>query len=291
MKAVVAGGSGFLGSLLVTALRADGHDVAVLTRQVRTTGDVAWADATAAIDGADAVINLAGEPLDAGRWSDARKASILNSRVEATTAIADAIASASRRPRVLLNASAVGIYGDRGSEMLTEQSATGSDFLARLCTAWEAAAMKAAPATRVVVLRSGLVLDRDHGALPRMALPFRLFAGGPLGSGRQYWSWIHHEDWMRLARWAIESADVTGPLNVTAPAPVTNREFTRALGRALHRPAIAPAPAFALRLLLGEMADAMILSGQRVRPDKAERGGFAFRYPDLDSALRQIYSV
>ena len=291
MKAVIGGGSGFLGSLLAGSLRADGHDVAVLTRHARDRDDIAWENAAAAIAGADVVINLAGERLDAGRWNDARKTSILNSRIVATKTIVAAIGRAARRPRVLLNASAVGIYGNRGSETLTEQSTTGSDFLAQVCTAWEAAAMEAASTTRVVLLRSGLVLDRDRGALPRMALPFKLFAGGPLGSGQQYWSWIHHEDWTRLARWAMETADVQGPLNVTAPSPVTNRAFMRALGSALRRPAIAPAPAFALRLLLGEIADAMILSGQRVLPDKAERGGFVFRYPDLDSALRQIYGA
>ena len=289
MRIVIAGGSGFLGSLLVDALRADRHDVAVLTRHVRGAGDVAWDAAATAIDGSDAVINLAGDRLDARRWNDVRKASILNSRVAATRTIVDAIGRATRRPQVLLNASAVGIYGDRGRDVLTEQSTTGSDFLAQVCIAWEAAAMDAAPATRVVLLRSGLVLDRDHGALPRMALPFKLFAGGPLGSGQQYWSWIHYEDWTRLVRWAIDNAAVNGPLNVTSPSPVTNREFTRALGSALHRPAIVSAPAFALRLLLGEMADAMLLSGQRVLPDKATTNGFRFRYSDLDSALQAIY--
>ena len=291
MKVVVGGGTGLLGSLLVNAFRADGHDVLILTRRVRGPGDASWDDAPTAIDGADLVINLAGDPLDAGRWNDVRKASILNSRVTATKTIAAAIARASHRPRVFLNASAVGIYGDRGREALTEESTTGADFLAQVCTAWEAAAMEAAWATRVVLLRSGLVLDRDRGALPRMARPFKLFAGGPLGSGRQYWSWVHRDDWTRLVRWAADTADVKGPINVAAPAPVTNREFTRALGTALRRPAILPVPAFALRLMLGEMADAMILSGQRVLPAKAERGGFDFRYPDLDSALRQIYGA
>jgi hypothetical protein len=203
--------------------------------------------------------------------------------------VVKSISNATKRPAVLLNASAVGIYGAHGDEALTEDSAAGSDFLASVCTAWEAAAMAAAWTTRVVLLRSGLVLDRNAGALPKLARPFRLFAGGPVGSGNQYWSWIHRDDWTRMVRWAIDTDTIKGPLNLTAPSPVRNREFAHAVGSALHRPALAPAPAIALRLLLGEMADAMILAGQRVLPAKATRKGFEFRYPDLDSALRQIY--
>ena len=308
MKAVIAGGSGFLGSGLAASLLADGHDVVVLTRgSGRPTNppssgadlsgprQVAWdpiapaGEWAGALDGADAVINLAGEPIDAGRWTNARKASILESRIEATEAIVKAMSTVTRRPAVLLNASAVGVYGSRGTDALTEESAPGSDFLASVCVAWEAAAMSAAWMTRVVLLRTGLVLDKDGGALPKLALPFRLFAGGRVGSGDQYWSWIHRDDWTRMVRWAIDTPAIKGPINLTAPAPVTNREFTRALARALHRPALAPAPAFALRILLGEMADALILNGQRVLPAKATTGGFEFRYPDLDSALREIY--
>ena len=248
-----------------------------------------WDRASSALDGADAVINLAGEPLDAGRWTKARKASILDSRVVATEAIVKATSSVTRRPAVLLNASGMGVYGAHGTKALTEQSAPGSDFLASVCVAWEAAAMAAAWMTRVVLLRSGLVLDSSGGALPKLALPFRLFAGGRVGSGDQYWSWIHRDDWTRMVRWAIDTPAIKGPLNLTAPGPVTNREFTYALARALHRPALAPAPAFALRILLGEMADTMILAGQRVLPEKATTNGFEFRYADLDSALRAIY--
>jgi uncharacterized protein (TIGR01777 family) len=235
------------------------------------------------------VINLAGEPLDAGRWNDARKASILETRIEATEAIVKAMSAATRRPPVLLNASAIGVYGTRGAEALTEESAPGSDFLASACIAWEAAAMAAAWMTRVVLLRTGLPLDRSGGALPMLALPFHFFAGGRVGSGDQYWSWIHREDWTRMVRWAIDTAAIKGALNVTAPSPAINREFTQALARALHRPALVPAPAFAVRLMLGEMADALILNGQRVLPARATTNGFEFRYPDLDSALREIY--
>jgi uncharacterized protein len=288
MRVVIAGGSGFLGSSLAASLRADRHDVAIVTRHPRGAGEVGWTDSSA-LDGADAVVNLAGESLDAGRWTTARKASILNSRVATTEALVTAMSAVAHTPAVFLNASAIGIYGAHAHEVLTEDSRPGSDFLASVCVAWEAAAMAAARMTRVVLVRSGLVLDRHAGALPKLARPFQFFAGGRVGSGDQYWSWIHREDWTRMVRWAIDTAAITGPLNATAPGAVTNREFTAALARQLHRPAVAPAPAFALRILLGEMADAMILSGQRVLPARATRNGFAFRYPDLESALREIY--
>jgi uncharacterized protein len=288
MKAVIAGGTGFLGSALARSLRADRHHVTIISRRPHGPDQIAWTDRSA-FDGADVVVNLAGTSLDSGRWTDARKAAILDSRVHATEAIVKAMSEVSRRPAMLLNQSAVGFYGAHGSEALTEESPPGSDFLASVCVAWEAAALKAAWMTRVVLLRTGLPLDASGGALPRLALPFRFFAGGRLGSGEQYWSWIHIDDWVRMVRWAIEQPDLNGPLNATAPAPATNRELADALGRALRRPAFAPAPAFALRLLLGEMADALILSGQRVLPAKATRRGFEFRYPDLASALEHIY--
>ena len=288
MKVIIAGGTGFLGTALAASLRADGHHVTIISRRPHGPDQVAWTDRTA-LEQADALVNLAGTSLDSGHWTEARKAEILHSRVHATERIVNALSQVSRRPSVFLNQSAVGFYGAHGAEALTEESPPGSDFLASVCVAWEAAAMKAAWTTRVVLLRTGLPLDPSGGALPRLALPFRFFAGGRLGSGEQYWSWIHLDDWIRMVRWAIDEPGIDGPLNVTAPAPATNRELADALGRAMHRPAFAPAPAFALRLLLGEMADALILSGQRVLPAKATRAGFQFRYPDLDSALQQIY--
>ena len=288
MKVIIAGGSGFLGTALAGSLRADGHHVTIISRHPQGPNQAAWTD-RAALERADAIVNLAGTSLESGRWTEARKADILHSRVHATETIVNALSEVSRRPSVFLNQSAVGFYGAHGSEALTEESPPGSDFLASVCVAWEAAAMKAAWTTRVVLLRTGLPLDPSGGALPRLALPFRFFAGGRLGSGEQYWSWIHLDDWIRMVRWAIDEPGIDGPLNVTAPAAATNRELADALGRAMHRPAFAPAPAFALRLLLGEMADALILSGQRVLPAKATRAGFQFRYPDLDSALQQIY--
>ena len=295
MRIVIAGGSGFLGSGLVSSFRTDGHGVVILTRRPRRPGDQAWdpalptGDWVSAVDGADAVINLAGEPLDAGRWTKERKGAILESRVAATRALVAAIAKAVHPPAVLINASAVGVYGAHASEPLTEAAPPGSDFLASVCVAWEAQAVKASRTSRVVMLRTGLVLDGHGGALPKLALPFHFFAGGRVGSGEQYWSWIHRDDWTRMVRWALDTQTVSGPLNLTAPHPVTNREFARTLAKVLNRPALAPAPAFALRLMLGEMADALILSGQKVLPEKAVERGFEFRYSDLEPALRAIY--
>jgi uncharacterized protein (TIGR01777 family) len=302
MKVLIAGATGFLGQPLVRALAADGHEVVILTRQAdppRPANGIRfltwrpgdnpgpWA---AAIDGADAIVNLAGESIAASRWSNAQKQRILDSRVQATRTLADAISGASRPPPVLVSGSAVGYYGPRGDEIVTEEQPPGSDFLAKVCAAWEAEANRAGSATRVVRLRTGLVIENGGGALPRMVLPFKFGAGGPLGSGRQYMPWIHRDDWVALVRWTIATSSAEGPINAAAPNPVTNAEFSRALGRALHRPAFMPAPAFALRLALGEMADALLLSGQRAVPARAEQLGFRFRFTQLDDALRAIFS-
>ena len=299
MQIVIAGGTGFLGRALGGALRSDGHRVRVLTRQPRDADDVAWSpDPNAqrplpwasAIDGADAVINLAGESIAGARWNAARKKAIRDSRLTATGALVLAIANARRRPPVLISASAVGFYGNRGDERLTEDSSPGADFLADVCRDWERIALEVATISRVVRMRTGVVLGRGGGALPPMALPFRLFVGGPVGSGTQYLSWIHIDDWVAMVRWALHTEAVSGAINLTAPAPVTNTEFAHALGRALHRPAFVRTPAFALRVLLGEeMADALILGGQRVLPARAETMGYSFKYATLESALRAIY--
>jgi uncharacterized protein (TIGR01777 family) len=293
MRIVVTGGTGFLGSALVTHLRAAGHVVSVLTRKPTRQGDIEWAPGrgsaalVGALRGADAVVNLAGASI-AQRWTKAHKRALWESRVPLTRALVEAMAQVDPPPSVLVSGSAVGIYGDRGDEPLTETSALGSDFLASLGTAWEREALAAAPRTRTVLLRTGIALERNGGALPQMALPFHFFAGGPIGSGRQYLSWIHRDDWVAMTTWALTNPAVSGPLNVTAPEPVTNREFTTMLGRALHRPAFMPAPGFALRAVLGEMAN-MILEGQRVLPGKAGELGFRFGYPQLEPALRAIY--
>lgn len=298
MRIVVAGGTGFLGAPLVRRLRAEGHFVSVLTRRPRRPErphEVAWNPAraegpwTAVVQSADAVINLAGESIADRRWTAARKAALRDSRIQASRAIVTAMTQGARPPATLLNASAVGIYGPHGDEPITEETPPGSDFLSSLGIAWETEAMAAADTTRVVLLRTGIALDHGGGALQQMAMPFYFMAGGPLGSGRQYISWIHRDDWTAMVSWALATTAVSGPLNLTAPNPVTNREFAHALGRALRRPSIVPAPAFALRLALGEMADA-ITTGQRVLPSKALSLGFRFRYPRLEEALRAIYA-
>lgn len=293
MRIALAGGTGFLGSALVAELRNEGHSVAVLTRRPSAPHHVRWdpygslTNWAHAVEDVDAVINLVGAPINR-RWTTTHKRAMWNSRVHTTRTLVSAMKSVRRMPRTLINASAVGIYGPQGDEPLTEESRVGSGFLAGLGSAWEKEAQAAAPHARVVLLRTGIALARYGGALPQMALPFRFFVGGPLGSGRQYVSWIHRDDWTAMVRWALETETVAGPLNVTAPNPVTNLEFARALGHVLHRPSTFPVPAFALRLVLGELADAL-LTGQRVFPEKAHSLGFEFRYPLLEAALRAIY--
>ena len=303
MKIALAGGSGFLGTALTQALTRDGHDVAVLTRQnpasmpaqprvthVSWTPDGTSAAWAAALDGADAVVNLAGESIAARRWSERQKQEIRDSRLRATASLTAAIRQVARAPKVLVSGSAVGYYGDRGDETITESSGPGRDFLAGVADAWETAANQVAARTRVALVRTGIVLDRKGGALAKMLPPFQLFVGGPLGSGRQYMPWIHKEDWVRLVTFAMTHEGARGPLNATAPAPVTNAEFSKALGRALHRPSLLPAPAFALRLALGEMADALLLGGQRALPVRATDLGFSFRYSNIDDALSKVLS-
>jgi uncharacterized protein (TIGR01777 family) len=304
MRTIIAGGSGFLGRALADTLAAAGHYVQILTRQpaspgggpARTHERITWTpDGTAngpwasACSGADVIVNLAGESIAAGRWTPDRKARLRDSRVLPTRSLAQAIARAAQPPAALVSASAIGYYGDRGGETLTEDSAPGQDFLAALSMEWEREALAAeATGTRVVLLRTGIVLDPREGALAKMVPPFRLFAGGPFGSGRQYTSWIHRDDWVSLAKWAIETPAARGPLNLTAPNPVTNADFARALGRALHRPAFIPAPGLALKLILGEMAGPLLLESQRVLPAQALAGGFRFAHPDLDEALADL---
>jgi uncharacterized protein (TIGR01777 family) len=293
MKVVLAGGTGFLGTALERWLRNDGHAITVLTRRPRRSNEVQWdpygspAPWVHVLQDADAVINLAGAPISK-RWTAAHKREMWNSRIRSTRTLVEAMQSVRPMPATLLNASAVGIYGDRGDEPITEHSAPGAGFLASLGREWEKEALAAGPQTRVVLLRSGIAFDRDGGALPLMALPFRFFVGGPLASGRQYISWIHRDDWVAMVSWALTTTAVAGPLNVTAPAPATNSEFSRTLGHVLGRPSLLPVPAIALRLAVGEMASELV-TGQRVLPERALAGGFAFLYPELEGALREIY--
>jgi uncharacterized protein len=302
MKIVIAGGSGFLGRPLAAALAAEGHDIIILTRAGSASRSGARARAVtwnpdgstgawaSEIDGAGAVVNLAGESIAGKRWSAVQKQRILDSRVHATRSLTTAIQAARNPPPVLVSGSAVGYYGPRGDEKIPEETPPGSDFLANVCVRWEAEANPAASATRVVYMRTGLVLERDGGALPQMLPPFWFGAGGPVGSGRQYWPWIHRADWIALVQWALRTETVVGAINGTAPNPVTNAEFAKALGRAMHRPAFMPAPGVALKLLLGEMADALLLSGQRAIPERPERLGFQFRFTRLDDALGPLFA-
>ncbi len=306
MKIVIAGGTGFLGRSLADALAREPatlqHDVIILTRQRVSSGRpsqprlLTWAPCgavgpwAAELDGASAVVNLAGESIGERRWSDAQKQRILDSRRLATRSLVSAIRQATRPPLVFVSGSAVGYYGPRGDEIVTEDAPAGSDFLAHVCLQWEEEAARAeGPRTRVVRLRTGLVLARDGGALPKMLPPFWFGAGGPVGSGRQYWPWIHRQDWIDLVRFVIQTSAVSGPLNATAPNPATNAEFARLLGRALRRPALLPTPGFAMKVLLGEMAGALLLSGQRAVPAKVEAAGFRFTFGALEDALRAMF--
>ncbi len=287
MRVLVTGGTGLVGRAACDALRAAGHAVTLVSREpgrvpARAIG---WDGLRAAMPETDAIVNLAGESIAGGRWTPARKAEIRRSRIEGTRALVDAAAASEPRPKVLVSASAVGYYGDRGDEPLDEAAGPGTDFLARVCIDWEAAARRAEPlGVRVALLRFGVVLAPDGGALAAMLLPFRAGLGGPIGGGKQWMSWVHRDDVVGLIREAVAAEAYAGPVNVTSPNPVTNKDFARALGRALHRPAVLPAPAVALRLLLGEMAT-MLLTGQRVLPAVAQRLGYAWRQPELPAAL------
>jgi uncharacterized protein (TIGR01777 family) len=295
VNVILAGGSGFLGRALQSRLLADGHTVATLTRRPRpqTPDDIAWTpDGTAgawarALTTVDIVINLAGEGIADRRWSDERKASLRSSRLLATRSLVAAMQSVPAPPRMFISASAVGYYGARGDEIVTEDDPPGADFLAQLCVDWEREAEQASSFTRVAIVRTGQVLHPDGGALAQMLLPFRMGVGGPVGSGRQYFPWIHRDDWTGLVVWLTHAADARGAFNATAPNPVTSAEFAHALGRVLHRPAFMPVPEFGLRILLGEIAEALV-AGQRAIPARAHAMGFQFRYPDLEAALRQL---
>ena len=313
MKIVVTGSTGLVGTALVNALTRDGHTVCRLLRRETTTGkkesekrgpagqvvDVAWdpedpgassvADSQGKADGAEGVVNLAGASIAGGRWTTERKMQLRSSRVRTTRALVAALEKAKVRPKVFVSASAIGIYGNRGDEVLTEESKTGQDFLAGLAREWEAEASKAQGlGARVVLARFGIILAKHGGALPQMMRPFRFGAGGKIGSGQQWMSWVTLEDVVAIVRFALENAAVSGAVNVVAPQPVRNAEFTRELARAMHRPALFPAPAFALRLALGEMADALLLASQRVTPQRLANLGYKFSRPDLPTALARV---
>jgi uncharacterized protein (TIGR01777 family) len=295
MRVLVSGTSGLIGSTLVPALAGEGDSVTRLVRSSRQAGadTLRWdPDAgvldRAGLEGIDAVVHLSGETV-AGRWSEAKKARILESRRRSTRLLAEAVAALERPPQAFVCASAVGYYGNGGAERLTEDSRPGKGFLAEVVREWEAATRPAAEAgTRVVNLRFGIVLSREGGALAQMLTPFRLGVGGPLGSGRQYMSWIALDDVVGVVQHALRSTDLSGPVNTSAPEPVTNKDFARTLGRVLRRPALLPVPPLVLRLMFGEFADEGLLWGQRAVPAKLAASGHSFRFPELEGALRHV---
>lgn len=277
----ITGAGGLIGTRLVQTLPAR-YEPLRLSRERR-------AEWTSKLEGAYGVVHLAGEPIAAGRWTAAQKKKIRDSRIEGTRALVDAISACRVKPKVFVSASAIGFYGDRGTEKLDESSASGSGFLAETCRDWEAEAGRAeALGVRTVFVRTGIVLAKEGGALAKMIPPFRLFAGGPLGSGRQVMSWIHIDDEVAAILFCLQNESVRGPVNLTAPEPVSMSAFARTLGGVMKRPSVLPAPGFALRLLLGEMADALLLSGQHVEPAVLTRSGFRFRHPSLEGALQDL---
>lgn len=322
MKVLVTGATGLVGTALVKSLARDGHTVCRFLRRESVTGskgkkatksakaekpdgpgevlDVAWdpeAMATSAIGdpqgfvaGADAVVNLAGASIADGKWTTQRKMELRASRVKTTKSLLTALEKIKVTPKVFVSASAIGFYGNRGDEILTEESMGGQDFLAKLACEWEAEALRAeAFGARVVCLRFGIILAKQGGALPQMVRPFRMMVGGKLGSGRQWMSWVTLDDVVAVLRYALENASVSGSVNVVSPQPVRNEKFAKELGRALHRPAILPAPAFALRMALGqEAADTMLLASERVMPKRLQGFGYEFQHADLRLALEDV---
>jgi hypothetical protein len=296
MRILITGGTGFIGSSLCRKLLESNHALVVLSRKPETVAEKCGAGVKAigSIDELDsnepidAVFNLAGEPIVAKRWSDARKQELLASRIDVTQAIVDFISRAQMKPACLVSGSAIGYYGDRGDETLNEESSFHDEFAHQLCQQWEDCARQAEQqGVRVCLVRTGLVVDQGGGFLQKMLLPFKLGLGGPIGSGNQWMSWIHRDDMVRLLIWLLENESAKGIYNATAPKPVTNREFAQTLGKSLHRPAVIPMPAFVLNTAMGEMAH-LLLTGQKVMPAKALQSGFEFQYPDLTGALEQV---
>lgn len=305
MKVIVAGGSGLLGGHLTSALAGERHEVVILTRRPhrsRTSGvrEVAWSPSEPAaearpawhaeVDGADAIVNLAGAGIADKRWTEERKQLIRSSRVEPTRALADAVRRAATAPPVFIQGSGINYYGSTLSDRVHDESSPpGDDYLGRTCVAWESEALPVREAgTRLVFVRTCPVLTPRGGLLQEMGRPFRFFVGGPIAGGRQYMTWIHVDDWIRLVTWAMVSPSVSGPINAGSPNPVTNAGFSRELGRALHRPSWAPVPAFALKLLFGEMGEALLIRGLNAVPARALELGFTFEHPSLREALDDV---
>lgn len=295
MNILVTGSTGLVGSAVVSFLTTGGHRVVRLVRGAATGPDeVEWNPQAGTIDaakleGLDAVVHLAGENIATGRWTDAKKARIRDSRVVGTRVLSEALAKLTNKPRVLVGASAIGFYGERGETVMTETSPPGLSFLCNVCRDWEAATGPARDAgIRVVNLRIGVVLTPRGGALEKMLLPFKLCAGGVVGTGRQFWSWIALDDVVGAIHHAITHEELSGPVNAVSPEPATNRDFTKTLGRVLGRPTIAPLPAFVVKLLMGEMGEELLLASTRVVPNRLQESGYQFRCPTLDGALRHL---
>lgn len=295
MKILISGSHGLVGQALIKSLEPEGHEISHLVRSApRSESEVEWSPdrysiQLARIEGFDAVVHLAGESIAEGRWTDEKKKRIRESRAKGTQLLSDALANLSDPPKVLISASAIGYYGNRGDEILTESSASGNDFLADVCVEWEKATAHAIEkGIRVVNSRFGIILDANGGALAKMLPLFRMGVGGKIGSGKQWMSWITLDDVVGALKFALTNETLSGPVNFVAPNPVTNAEFTKALGHALSRPTIFPIPAFGVRLMFGEMADALLLGGQRVEPARLTSAGYQFKYSQLEDALRAV---
>ena len=294
MKLLVSGGTGLVGSALRRDISSDSCRITSLSRSADVGDSIQWAPDRGLlplekIQGFDAVVHLAGDNIAEGRWSAAKKARIHDSRVQGTRLLSEGLASLETKPKVLISASAIGFYGDRGDEKLVEEASSGSTFLAKVCREWEAATQPARDAgIRVVNLRFGIILSPEGGALKNMLMPFRMGAGGRVGNGHQYWSWISLDDAVGSIEHSISHEELSGPVNAVSPEPATNSEFTKALGSVLKRPTILPMPAFAAKMALGEMAEALLLSSARVYPQKLQATGYSFKHPNLTTALQSL---
>jgi uncharacterized protein (TIGR01777 family) len=302
MRIIITGGSGLVGQALTESLTADKHEVTILSRHPERVKSLSagvkvkkWDGRSAAgwghlANGADAIVNLAGENIAAGRWTDERKQRIRESRVNAGRAVVEAVRAATNKPEVVIQASAVGYYGARGAEEVTEETSRGDDFLTQVCMDWEASTTPVEElSVRRVIIRTGVVLSPKDGAFPKMVLPFKLFAGGPLGNGRQYLPWIHLADEVAAIRFLIEQKTASGPFNLTAPTPLTNAEFGHVLGKVLKRPAFLPTPSLALQLIFGEMSK-VLLDGQRALPERLQQMGFVFSFSEPEAAVADLLS-
>ncbi|MCE5315862.1 MAG: TIGR01777 family oxidoreductase [Parachlamydia sp.] len=296
MRVMVTGATGLVGSALVAHLRGAGHSVTKLVRHPHADDERKWDPAEGQInlkdlEGFEGIVNLAGESIASGRWTMSKKKRILESRISSTRILVETFAKMASPPAVLINASAIGYYGDRGEEPLTEESSSGDGFLADVCRQWEAAAEPASKlGMRVVALRTGIVLAKEGGALAKMIIPFKLGLGGVVASGSQYMSWIAIDDLVRIIAFLLTESSLKGAFNAVGPAPATNRDFTKTLGEVLHRPTFMPMPALAIKFLLGEMGQEMLLNSQKVLPERLQKAGYAFAYPDLNQALAHIIS-